>query len=86
MTDHDHGPGGQRARTASQRDSESIRPRTVSVLMLLWTGSMIAWFLSALVGGLLPTPAVALAVGGLIGVVWLLGVLVLSLFLFMPRD
>ena len=62
-----------------------LRPRTIGYLMLLWTVLMTGWFLSVAAGGSLRTPALALAVGGLIGVVWLLGLLVLGLFLASPR-
>lgn len=65
-------------------DPKPLRSRTIGILMLLWTALMTGWFLSVAAGGSLRTPALALAVGGLIGVVWLLGLLVLGLFLASP--
>ena len=74
-----------RAGPGSGPDPKPLRPRTIGFLMLLWTALMTGWFLSVAAGGSLRTPALALAVGGLIGVVWLLGLLVLGLFLASPR-
>ena len=54
--------------------------------MLLWTALMAGWFLSVAAGGSLRTLALALAVGGLIGVIWLLGLLVLAMFLASSGD
>ncbi len=42
---------------------------------------MVGWFISVAAGGALSMTALGLAVGGSIGVVWLLGLLVLALFL-----
>ena len=84
MTDDDHDDHRQRGRpegAGGRRDPKPLRPRTVSLLMLLWTALMAGWFLTVAAGGSLRTPALGLAVGGLIGVIWLLGLLVLGLFL-----
>ena len=76
----------ERTTTGSDRDPKPLRPRTIAFLMLLWTALMIGWFLSVSAGGSLSTPAVTLAVGGLIGVIWLLGLLILGLFLASPSP
>jgi hypothetical protein len=81
MTNDDHSEKRRPAGVGSERDPKPLRPRTVGLFMLLWTALMTGWFLSVAIGGSLSTPALALAVGGLVGVVWLLGLLVLGLFL-----
>jgi hypothetical protein len=84
MTGDDDSEKQPLAGVGSDRDPTPPRPRTIGFLMLLWTALMTGWFLSVAAGGSLRTPALALAVGGLIGVVWLLGLLVLGLFLASP--
>lgn len=81
MMSDDQSENRRPAGVGSERDPKPLRPRTVGLFMLLWTALMTGWFLSVAAGGSLSTPALALAVGGLIGVVWLLGLLVLGLFL-----
>ncbi len=81
MTSDDASEKQQRTGVGSDRDPTPLRPRTIGFLMLSWTALMTGWFLSVAAGDSLSTPALALAVGGLIGVVWLLGLLVLGLFL-----
>ena len=68
-------------RDVAGRDPKPLTPRSIGLLLVLWTALMVGWFISVAAGGALSTTAVGLAVGGLIGVVWLLGLLVLALFL-----
>lgn len=81
MTSDHESEKQQRTGVGSDRDPTPLEPRTTGFLMLLWTALMTGWFLSVAVGGSLSTPALALAVGGLIGVVWPLGLVVLGLLL-----
>ena len=68
------------------RRPESPKPgpvsrRAVGLLMLTWTALMLAWFLYLGAAGTLTTTGVKLAVGGLVGGVWLIGLLMLAMFL-----
>lgn len=81
MTNDDGSERRRPAGVGDERDPQPLTPRTVGLLMLLWTTLMAGWFLWVAAGGSLRTLALALAVGGLIGAIWLLGVLVLAMFL-----
>jgi fatty acid desaturase len=85
-TNDDHTEKRRAAGSGTERDPKPLRPRTIGLLMLFWTALMTGWFLSVAAGGSLSTPALALAVGGLIGVIWLLGLLVLGLLLVTSGD
>lgn len=85
MASDDESEKQGRTGMGSDGDPTPLRPRTIAFLMLLWTALMTGWLLSVAAGGSLSAPAPALAVGGLIVVVWLLGLLVLGLFLASPR-
>ena len=85
MTDDDHDTGrgpGQR----SSPDPKPLRPRTVGLLMVVWTTLMLGWFAYIAATAALSTAAVTLAVGGLVGSVWLIGLLMLAVFLSKPED
>lgn len=62
-------------------DPQPLSRRSVGLLMALWTVLMAVWFMVSTADGALRTSTVVLAVGGLIGIVWLLGLLMLALFL-----
>lgn len=84
-----HGEGANgRTPVRNRRDGHSgpVGRRTVGLLLALWTTLIAAWLVSAIAGGTLTTPAVGLAVAGLIGVVWLIGLLILGAFLVSPRE
>jgi hypothetical protein len=49
--------------------------------MLAWSGSMGGWFAFTIVNNDIDRVALVLAVGGLFGVIWLLGLMILALFL-----
>lgn len=49
--------------------------------MLIWSGIMGGWFALTLVNNAIDRVALVLAVGGLFGVIWLLGLMILALFL-----
>lgn len=49
--------------------------------MLVWTAAMGGWFVFTVVNGAIGRTALVLAVGGLFAVIWLLGLLILALFL-----
>lgn len=49
--------------------------------MLIWSGIMGAWFAVTVVNNGIDRVALVLAVGGLFGVIWLLGLMILALFL-----
>lgn len=49
--------------------------------MLAWSSAMGAWFAFSVATIGIDRPALVLAVGGLLGVVWLLVLLILALFL-----
>lgn len=49
--------------------------------MLVWTAAMGAWFAFTVVNGAIGPTALILAVGGLFGVIWLLVLMILTLFL-----
>ena len=56
--------------------------RQVGALMLIWTAVMGAWFAITVINGAIGDTALVLAVGGgLLGVIWLFGLLILGLFL-----
>ena len=54
--------------------------------MAAWTILMLSWFAYIAATAALSTAAVTLAVGGLVGAVWLIGLLMLALFLSTPDD
>lgn len=86
MTNDDHGASRRPPGAGGERDPKPLRPRTIGLLMLLWTALMAGWFLTVAAGGSLRTLALGLAVGGLIGVIWLIGLLLLGLFLVSSRE
>lgn len=86
MTSDNESEEQGRTGEGSGPDPTPLRPRTIGFLMLLWTAGMAGWFLSVAAGGSLSTPALAIAVAGLIGVIWLLGLLILGLFLASPSP
>ena len=49
--------------------------------MLVWSAAMGGWLAFSVVEGAIRPAALVLAVGGLFGVIWLLGLVVLALFL-----
>ena len=49
--------------------------------MLAWTGAMGGWFALTVINGAIGRTALVLALGGLFAVIWLLGLLILALFL-----
>lgn len=61
-------------------------PRAVAAFAALWTVLAAGLFVSSAARGGLQTTALALAVGGLIGIAWLLGLLILVLFLVAGAD
>lgn len=63
------------------RDPRPLTRREVAVLMLVWTIAMGGWFAFTIDNGAIDRTALVLAVGGLFAVIWLLGLLVLGLFL-----
>ena len=81
MTNDEKSGAPPRAGVGSGDRPPQLRPRTIGFLLLFWTALMIAWFLSVAADGSLPSPALAVVVGGFIGVIWLLGLLILGLFL-----
>ena len=85
MTDDDH-DAGRRPAQRSSPDPKPLRPRTVGLLMAAWTILMLSWFAYIAATAALSTAAVTLAVGGLVGAVWLIGLLMLALFLSTPDD
>lgn len=54
--------------------------------MVAWTALMLGWFAYIAATAALSTAAVTLAVGGLIGGVWLIGLLMLAVFLSPPDN
>lgn len=60
---------------------QPITPRAVGRLMLLWTIVLTGWFASVAANSTVQTVTLALAVAGLFGVIWLLGLLILGLFM-----
>ena len=63
-----------------------VSRRAVGLLMLAWTGLILGWFLSLAASGTLVTPGAGVAVGGLVGGVWLIGLLMLAMFIASPPD
>lgn len=79
------------ARGADTRGADDGRPgavpvRAIAVLAAGWSVLAGGWFVSMAARGDLRTPAVALAAGLFITVVWLLGLLMLVLFLHRAAD
>ena len=85
MTD-DGRDAGRRPGQRSSPDPKPLRRRTVGLLMVAWTALMLGWFAYIAATAALSTAAVTLAVGGLVGAVWLIGLLMLALFLSTPDD
>lgn len=75
-----------RDRDDAGHDPKQLSTRFVGLLVALWTANMAGWFISIAAGGALRTAALALAVGGLIGVLWLLGLLILAFLMPASRD
>ena len=63
------------------RPARPLGPREVGLVMTLWTALMGGWFVWTAAGSTFPTSALALAVLALFAVVWLVGLLILGLFL-----
>lgn len=63
------------------RDPATLARREVAALMLVWTVVLGGWYVLAVVNGADGPGALVLAVGGLFAVIWLLGLLMLGLFL-----
>jgi len=65
-----------------RRDPIPLTRREVGFLTLIWTVAIGGWFAITLVNGNIGGTALVLAVGGgLFGAIWLLGLLILGLFL-----
>lgn len=64
-----------------RRDPRPLTRREIGILMLVWTAAMGAWFAFTVVNGAIGRTALILSVGGLFGVIWLLGLIILALFL-----
>lgn len=54
--------------------------------MVVWTALMLGWFTYIAASAALSTPALIVAVGGLVGGIWLMGLLMLAVFLGVPDD
>ncbi|MBI3747306.1 MAG: hypothetical protein HY262_00430 [Chloroflexi bacterium] len=65
---------------AGNRQPGAVPVRAIAVLAVLWSGLAGGWFVSIAARGDLRTPAVALAAGLFVAVVWLFGLLMLLLF------
>ena len=70
-----------RTRRVPRRDPRPLTRRDVGLSVLAWTTIMGGWFAFVVVDGSIRPVALVLAVGGLFTVIWLLGVLILALFL-----
>lgn len=62
-------------------DARTLTGREVGTLMLIWTAAVGGWFAILVVDGSIRPAALVLAVGGLFALIWLLGMLILGLFL-----
>lgn len=49
--------------------------------MLVWTAAIGGWFALTVINGAIGRTALVLAVGGLFAVIWLVGMIILALFL-----
>jgi len=77
-------PGDQAAGETGDppgRDPAPLTGREVAALMLIWTMALGGWYALAVVNGADGPGALVLAAGGLFAVIWLLGLLMLGLFL-----
>ncbi len=61
-------------------------PRVIAALAALWSVLVAGWLVWIVAGTELRTPAVALAAGLLVAMVWLFGLLILALFLAVSSD
>ena len=61
-------------------------PRVIAALAALWSVLVAGWLVWIAAGTELRTPAVALAAGLLVAMVWLFGLLILALFLAVGSD
>lgn len=68
--------------TDHRRDPSPLTRREVGFLILIWTVAIGGWFAITVVNSAIGGTALVLAVGGgLFGAIWLLGLLILGLFL-----
>lgn len=63
------------------RDPSVLTRRQVGLLMVAWTLAMVGWLAFEVIDSDLRTMALVLAGGGLLTVIWLIGLVVLALFL-----
>ncbi len=64
-----------------ERDPAALTRRGVGTMMLVWTMAMGGWLAFEVIDSDIRTPALVLAGGGLLAVIWLMGLVVLALFL-----
>ena len=65
--------------TARTRATDPISRRLLVAIGVAWTLGCGGWFGSVALDGRLDTSAVTLAVGGMVGTIWLLGLLIVVL-------